>query len=79
MPDAAKEGAAFISMNTGGAHFAPFSGLSAYATSKAATAKLMEYVQAENEHIRVVSVHPGVIKSDMNVKSKVTLPADDSE
>ena len=43
---------------------------------------LDEYVAAENPHVRVVSVHPGGVMTDMGHKAKAAgfeIPADDSE
>ena len=40
-----------------------------YASSKIATAKLVEYIAQENRSIRAYSVHPGVIDTTMSQKS----------
>ena len=69
----------FISMNTAGAHYAPFEGLSAYGSSKAGLAALIPYLQKENPDVRVVSQHPGVIMSEMYTKSNISLEADSGE
>jgi NAD(P)-dependent dehydrogenase (short-subunit alcohol dehydrogenase family) len=73
----------FISVNTAGAHVPPIPvGLSSYAVSKFALIKLMDYFAAENPHVKVLQVHPGVLKTDMNKKSVdagLELPYDDSE
>ena len=45
------------------------SGLSAYAGSKLAQAKVLEFLAAENPNIFVASVHPGMVDTDMFRKS----------
>ncbi len=67
----AAEDAAFICLNTGGAHIAPFGPMSPYAASKAGTAKLIEYLQAENPDIRAYSLNPGLIRTEMGEKAGV--------
>jgi NAD(P)-dependent dehydrogenase (short-subunit alcohol dehydrogenase family) len=59
--------AAFINISSSAteARFVP--GFSAYSSAKLAMAKAMLYLQAENADVRVVSVHPGVIRSDMTL------------
>jgi NAD(P)-dependent dehydrogenase (short-subunit alcohol dehydrogenase family) len=60
----------FINVSSGGCHVPPMSeGLSSYAASKLATAKMMEYFAHENPNVRVHSIHPGVIESEMARKS----------
>jgi len=60
----------FINVSTGGCHIPPMSeGVSSYAASKLATAKMMEYFAHETPHVRVHNIHPGVIKSDMAQKA----------
>ncbi|KAH8696439.1 hypothetical protein BGW36DRAFT_451897 [Talaromyces proteolyticus] len=44
----------------------PVPGIPAYAVSKAATLKEMEYFAAENSHVRVVNIQPGWVTSDHN-------------
>ena len=77
------EKSVLISVNTGGAHVPPMmAGMGAYAVSKIANSKLMDYFGMENPNIRVMTVHPGVIKSAMNDKSMeagLVLPYDDSK
>lgn len=43
----------------------PTLGASAYNCSKLAQAKLLEHLAAENPDLYVVSVHPGVVETDM--------------
>lgn len=72
-----------IHISTGGAHApALAAGIGAYAISKLAAAKLMDYVAFENPNVRIMTVHPGVLASDMNNKSMeggLILPFDDGE
>lgn len=59
--------------------------MGAYASSKLPLVKLMEYFAAENPSLRVVNVHPGLIKTDaaeaadVMGKMGVNLPYDDSK
>lgn len=41
---------------------------SGYTVSKVAQLKFYDCLQAENSHIRVMNVHPGICKTDMSVK-----------
>ena len=55
-------------------------GMGAYAVSKIAASKLMDYLGMENPNVRVMTIHPGVLKSSMNDKSMeagLILPFDD--
>ena len=45
-----------VSINIGG---------SAYASSKIAQARMLEHLASENPDLFVVSVHPGILKTDM--------------
>ena len=72
---AAKD-AYLLNISTGIGHMpAPPIGVSAYAVSKAAAIKLFEYFAVENPDIHVVNIHPGVVESDVNIKSGI--PAQD--
>ena len=64
-----------INMSAKLAHTPPMSGLSAYATSKLASAKLFEYVQFEEPSLRVFNLHPGIIATDMSEKARVVARA----
>ena len=78
----AAEGAVLVNLTTGVAHLPAFPEYSSYATSKLGGIKFFEMVQAENPSIRVLNVHPGVIKSDMSDKSTAhgeKFPFDDGE
>jgi NAD(P)-dependent dehydrogenase (short-subunit alcohol dehydrogenase family) len=77
VPHKSSKSPTFISLNTGAAHGATFPTFSAYASSKMGQAHLITYLQAENPDVRVVSYHPGVIESEMNVKSGMTVSKDD--
>ena len=56
-------------------------GNSAYLASKVAVNKFIEILAADQPDVHVVSVHPGVIKTDMLTKSGLeeALPHDDGE
>lgn len=69
----------FIGLNTGAAHMGSAVGpMSSYAASKLAAATVLEFLQTENKDIKVFSVSPGVVETDMAVKSNKPLPTDDS-
>jgi NAD(P)-dependent dehydrogenase (short-subunit alcohol dehydrogenase family) len=65
--NAAKD-AVLINISAGLAHYPPARGLSGYASSKLASAKLYEYVQFEHPELRVVNIHPGIIPTEMAKK-----------
>ncbi|KAJ2982510.1 hypothetical protein NQ176_g1338 [Zarea fungicola] len=46
-------------------------GVSAYASSKAGSTKLFDYIAAEYPQYHVVNIQPGVVASDVNRKSKI--------
>jgi NAD(P)-dependent dehydrogenase (short-subunit alcohol dehydrogenase family) len=48
------------------AHAAQMPGCWAYAASKMASAKMFEYLGAENRGLRVVNVHPGIVDTEIN-------------
>ena len=53
---------------------------SSYVVSKLATIKVNEILQAEHPDVRFVTVHPGVVETDMFTKSEMAgLPIDQSE
>ncbi len=68
--------------NTAGAIALPTKqvvGLSGYLTSKLAQIKTLEFLAAENPKMFVCSVHPGMIETDIFLKSGATpemLPMD---
>lgn len=62
----AAPGAVFINTSSGVSHSAPVQGLGAYAASKAAGAKLVDYLGFENPGIRVHNVQPGVVETPLS-------------
>jgi NAD(P)-dependent dehydrogenase (short-subunit alcohol dehydrogenase family) len=57
-------------------------GTSAYSMSKSAAAVLIQYFAAENTDVKVYTLHPGVVLTEMGKRGKGsgnTLPTDDSE
>ncbi|GAB7363963.1 hypothetical protein MBLNU230_g4524t2 [Neophaeotheca triangularis] len=80
MANRAAEGAVFVSVNTAMAHVGlVVPGSSAYLTSKAALASLIGALQTEakDKGVRVVSMHPGVLETEMNAISGATMKMDD--
>ena len=67
----------FIAVNTGAAHAGIYPTFSSYGSSKIASAQLVSFLQTENPDVRVVSMHPGVIETEMNVKSGMPMSRDD--
>jgi len=51
-------------------------GLSAYVASKAAGDRYMQALARENEGLRVVSVHPGRVQTEMATRRGVKAPDD---
>lgn len=79
----ASENPTLVHVSTGGAHApALMAGMGAYAASKLASAKLMDYAALENPHVRVHNIHPGVVDTVMNKKSVeggLVLPFDEGK
>ncbi|TGJ81778.1 hypothetical protein E0Z10_g6984 [Xylaria hypoxylon] len=74
--------AVFLQLGTAGAFFPAQVPMSAYAISKLALVKLMEYFGAENPGLRVVTVHPGIVPGTesgqrMVEQSGLAWPGDD--
>ena len=66
----AAEGAHILHISTCVGHMPPLeAGVSAYAASKSAGAKLFDYIAFENPELHVVNVHPGLVDTDMSRKS----------
>jgi NAD(P)-dependent dehydrogenase (short-subunit alcohol dehydrogenase family) len=66
----AAEGANILHISSCIGHVPPLeAGVSAYAASKAAGAKLFDYIAFENPELHVVNVHPGLVDTDMSRKS----------
>ena len=59
-----------LNTSTAMAHIAPWHGAGAYPIGKAAALKMMDYISVENPHVRVVSIQPGWIPTDMNGHQK---------
>ncbi|MCJ1403612.1 hypothetical protein MMC11_006835 [Xylographa trunciseda] len=68
----ASENPTFIMITSGAGLIRYFGPASGYATSKVAGMRLMDYLAGDNPNVRVYALHPGVVESDMNVKSGVT-------
>ncbi|KAM0254685.1 hypothetical protein ACHAQJ_006535 [Trichoderma viride] len=69
---AALKGAHILNVDSGIAHMPALpSGISAYASSKAAATKLFDYIAVEYPEYHVVNIQPGVVESDLNRKSGV--------
>jgi NAD(P)-dependent dehydrogenase (short-subunit alcohol dehydrogenase family) len=68
MPVASKN-AAIINITSGIVHLATAPGYSGYHTSKLAGTKLFDYVHYEYPELFVLSIHPGVLKTDMAAKA----------
>lgn len=62
-----RPGATYIGTNAGACYLpaTKFPKSSAYCASKLATAKLDEFLAAENPQLRVFTVHPGVVETNM--------------
>ena len=73
MPHKSSNSPTFISLNTAAAHLQSVPNFSGYAVSKAAGIPLIQYLQSENPDVRVVSMHPGAIQTEMNTKSQMPL------
>jgi NAD(P)-dependent dehydrogenase (short-subunit alcohol dehydrogenase family) len=71
--DVAGPNAALLNISSSVAHVPYYPGYSSYASSKLAAAKAFEYIQKENPTIRVISIHPGVVLTEMQEKSAKAL------
>ena len=67
----------FISLNTAAAHVGVFPNFSSYSPSEMARGHLVSFLQAENPAVRVVSMHPGVLDTEMGTKSGLPVSKDD--
>jgi len=61
-----------LSTNTCFAHWPAIPGFGLYAYGRAALLKLTDYIQAENQNLRVVSVQPGWVSTEANGFQKET-------
>lgn len=67
-----KQTPTFINLSTVGAHAPPYPNMSSYAVGKAGALMMMQYLQAEmGDKLRVFSIHPGTIKTDMADKAGI--------
>jgi NAD(P)-dependent dehydrogenase (short-subunit alcohol dehydrogenase family) len=73
----ASPNATLINVSTAAAHIG-LPGGQGYSSSKTAALSLFEFFQNENDSLRVISVHPGVILSAMSIKAGFP-PQDDGE
>jgi NAD(P)-dependent dehydrogenase (short-subunit alcohol dehydrogenase family) len=73
----ASPNATLINVSTAAVHVA-LPGFHGYSASKVAALSLFEFVQNENDAIRVVNVQPGLILTDMCIKSQL-VAEDDGE
>ncbi|KAL4877736.1 hypothetical protein BJY04DRAFT_209653 [Aspergillus karnatakaensis] len=66
----------FVNLTTAGILFPPFPGMGAYVSSKMAAVKILETFAAENPHVRLHNVHPGLLRTAMSAKleEKIKLP-----
>ncbi|KAL4976026.1 hypothetical protein BDW66DRAFT_151372 [Aspergillus desertorum] len=63
----------FINLTTAGILFPPFPGMGAYVSSKMAAVKLLQSFAAENPHVRLHNVHPGLLQTAMSAKLEETI------
>jgi NAD(P)-dependent dehydrogenase (short-subunit alcohol dehydrogenase family) len=80
LPHAAED-AAVLNTTSAVAQMPFVAGMSSYAASKLAAAKVYEYLHHEHPGLFVLSVHPGTIKTDMSDKALggVEVPYDDGK
>ncbi|KAJ3543184.1 hypothetical protein NM208_g3703 [Fusarium decemcellulare] len=62
----ASSSAILINLTTALTHMPPMPGVAAYALTKAASLKLVDYFAAENTDFHVVHIHPGVVETELN-------------
>lgn len=70
----AAPGAKLFSTGSVISHWAPRSdvpGMFSYASTKLAMLKMMDYFAFENPHIHIVTIHPGIIATEINPKITV--------
>lgn len=69
-----------INVTTAGTYLPPTHCLSSYSASKLAFLRVLEFAQMETPGLRIVNVHPGFIKTEMNLKSGIKgIPFDDGK
>lgn len=69
LPYANPAGALVVEVSTGGIHVTVNPGGSGYVPSKTASTKFWEVFAKEHPEIPVFHLHPGVVRTDMNIKS----------
>jgi NAD(P)-dependent dehydrogenase (short-subunit alcohol dehydrogenase family) len=75
----ASKKAIMINMSTAGTYSPPTHHLSAYSASKLAFLRVIDFALLENPELKVIHVHPGFIRTEMNLKSGIKeIPFDDS-
>jgi NAD(P)-dependent dehydrogenase (short-subunit alcohol dehydrogenase family) len=78
-----EEKAVFVNLNTAGTLMPPLPGMGGYIISKSALLKMMDYFAAENgDKVRLVSVHPGLIRTEMALQLEekgLVFPYEDSK
>lgn len=70
----AAPGAKLLNVGSAISHWSPLPevpGVWSYAATKAAALKMMEYYASENPSIHVVSIHPGIVGTEINPKIPV--------
>lgn len=70
-------GDTIINIGSGAGHMPYIPGYSAYSASKLGLAKIVEYVQHENPHLRVFNINPGAIATEMQAKAGDIAASDD--
>ncbi|KAL6242195.1 hypothetical protein RBB50_010743 [Rhinocladiella similis] len=65
----AKPDSTIINISSGAAHVSFYDGYASYSASKLALMRIMEFVQNECPHVRVFSLQPGTVLTDMTRKS----------
>lgn len=75
--------AVFVNLNTAGTLVPPLPGMGGYIVSKLGLLKMLEYLGAESrERVRLVSVHPGLIRTDVALQLEekgLVFPYEDSK
>lgn len=72
------ENSTFISVNTAGAHMYYLSPMASYVASKAALARLVDFLHNEHPDVRAFSIHPGIVPTVMAAKAGFTEVAKDT-
>lgn len=62
----AKPGAALVNVSSAAVHFPYMPQMSCYQASKTGALKFFECLQAEHPEVQIVSLHPGVVNTDMS-------------